>query len=856
MQLDMFADPVPERRLEVVGNATDRDGLRYYQRRCVDNAVGILADTGDPFDPGTRSCLVVMATGLGKTQVFSAIAKHWPGRVLVLAHRSELIDQARKRLEQMTGEPVAVEQAGFRAGRERLVVATVQTLFKQKRLDRFHQGHFSLIVIDECFPAGTMVGGKPIENIRPGDVVPSVDHATGKLVRRRVTGGSRKTTHQRLVVIHHGATTMKCTANHPVFVRGRGYVAAKSIKAGDVLCVLGAIRGDGVHVPEVPKGMLGCVQESDLVCDDGIHEQAAREREDAGAQSDAPRRIQGAHVENAPLDGTRAECAGWEWLRAVSGGEAVVGGDGAGLVAASCRADGDASWVWVPDLLQARPGARADDDRRGGGRREPCITGQACAGPEEDAVLEWSRVGRVEVLEPAGPEGTVVYDLEVEGSHTFFADGALVHNCHHAIAKTYRSITEHFGAARILGVTATPDRTDEKALGKVFEAVAYKMDISEGIEAGYLVPLRAQELAIQGLDLGKIKARAGDLAEGELDDEIARHAVGVTKSVFELTPTQSTVVFTPGVKSAHMFAECLNALEPDCAAAVDGETDPDTRKRIFRDFSSGRLRYLCNCMVATEGFDAPRAEVVVMARPTKSRSLYAQCVGRVTRVLPGTVDHLEGEENAEARRAAIAASVKPAALILDVTGHAGRHTLVCPLDLLGGDFTDDEKKLAKKKLDKEPGGDIKEKLIQARQELINKAAVKEARVKSEVREFNPFTVSGVLGLDTNALNVPFNNRDATQGQLQALRKYGMSERELKDFTTFRSASRALESLSKRREQGLATLRQLAVLRRFGVADANITFRNASEAIDYTKQCQARRSRVDAATLEHIAMRGR
>lgn len=538
--------------------------------------VDILRDTGDAFDPGTQSTVAVLATGLGKTQIFSAIAKHWPGRVLVLAHRSELIEQARARLEEMTGELVAVEQAGFRAGAERLVVATVQTLYRESRLARFKRNHFSLVIIDEC---------------------------------------------------------------------------------------------------------------------------------------------------------------------------------------------------------------------------------------------------------------------------------------HHGVARTYRAITEYFGAAKILGVTATPDRADEKALGKVFESVAFRMDINEGIDAGYLVPLRGVEVAIQELDLSHIKSSKGDLAEGELDDEMMKHATSVTHKVVELVPGKSCVVFTPGVKSAHLFAECFNALVPGSAAAIDGGTPKDERKHVIREFRAGRIRYLCNCMVATEGFDAPNTEVVVMARPTKSRSLYAQCVGRGTRVLPGTVEHIEGEENAEARRAAIAASKKPSAVILDVTGNAGKHTLVCPVDLLGGDYSDEEKKVAKKKMQESPGGDVREQLAQARKELVDKERVRAAKVKAQVREFDPFTNAGILRLDMERLNVPHNNTPPSQAQLDALKRAGMTDQELRELTN-RSAKAALKALGERRAKGLATLKQLHHLRKFGVTDPNIMFGRASEVLDYCFEQKRLRRPIDPKAVDHIVMKGR
>src|SRR5205085_2625015 len=97
-----------------------------------------------------RSTLIVMATGTGKTQTFGAVAKHWPSRVLVLAHRDELIQQARSRLAKMTGEFIGVEQAEWHAQNERIVVGSVQTLSRDARLHRFARDRFGLVIPDEC----------------------------------------------------------------------------------------------------------------------------------------------------------------------------------------------------------------------------------------------------------------------------------------------------------------------------------------------------------------------------------------------------------------------------------------------------------------------------------------------------------------------------------------------------------------------------------------------------------------------------------------------------------------------------------------------------------------------------------
>ena len=104
------------------------------------------------------------------------------------------------------------------------------------------------------------------------------------------------------------------------------------------------------------------------------------------------------------------------------------------------------------------------------------------------------------------------------------------------------------------------------------------------------------------------------------------------------------LVFTASVKAAEMTAEIFNRHRAGMASWVCGKTDREEQRRVLADFAAGKLQVVCNCGVLTEGFDDPGVEVIIMGRPTKSRSLYSQMVGRSTRPLPGVVD---GPETAE-----------------------------------------------------------------------------------------------------------------------------------------------------------------------------------------------------------------
>lgn len=288
---------------------------------------------------------------------------------------------------------------------------------------------------------------------------------------------------------------------------------------------------------------------------------------------------------------------------------------------------------------------------------------------------------------------------------------------HHGTSASYRAIFDYFGKnpdLKILGVTATPDRADEEALSRVCDSVAFKYDILDGVNDGWLVPVTQQFCPVSSLDFSHVRTTAGDLNEGDLVRimEAEENVQGVCHPSLEvlygLEPKtlsampvsewsaflssvgrepRRAIVFTVSVAQAEACCNILNRVVPGIAEWICGKTNKEDREDILRRYQNGKTAVVVNCAVLTEGFDAPATEVIIMARPTKSRSLYTQMVGRSTRPLPALVD---GLGTAEERKAAIGASAKPRCRIIDFAGNSGRHKLVCALDVLGGSHTDEE----------------------------------------------------------------------------------------------------------------------------------------------------------------------
>lgn len=244
----------------------------------------------------------------------------------------------------------------------------------------------------------------------------------------------------------------------------------------------------------------------------------------------------------------------------------------------------------------------------------------------------------------------------------------VVDECHHAAADSYVEVLAHFGAwngVPVAGFTATMTRTDG-GLADVWQDVVFKLDILDLMAGGHLVDVRGKRVTVEGLDLDTVKTSRGDLQDGQLGQamEDSGAARVVADAYVEHAVDRPGVVFTPTVATAQGMAEALTGAGIT-AAAVWGDMPREDRAATLARYKAGEVQVLTNCMVLTEGFDAPWASCAVIARPTKSPGLYVQMVGRVLRPAPGKVD----------------------ALVLDVMGSSTRHKLASIIDLTEGKAT-------------------------------------------------------------------------------------------------------------------------------------------------------------------------
>lgn len=424
----------------------------------------------------------------------------------------------------------------------------------------------------------------------------------------------------------------------------------------------------------------------------------------------------------------------------------------------------------------------------------------------------------------------------------------VIDEAHRSIAKTYQRPIAHFLAnpkCGLLGVTATPDRADEIALGNVFTDVALDYQMRDAIEDGWLVRVRVKPVDVKNINISRVHTSGGDLSESELAEVVDQDGPiqEMVQPMLRAVGDMRTLVFCVTVAHAQHVAECINHSRPGAARVVHGGTPDEQRAAIFKDFGAGKFQFLVNVGIATEGWDDPATDgrgvrVVALMRFTKSRSLLAQMIGRGTRPLPRTVDG-EGLDTPEARKAAIAASAKPDVMVLDFRANTGRHVLAYPADILGGKaaMSGDRTVLdaVKAEAEESEGYDV----LKAIEEAETKRSLEQARrshlrdqikveVDYSVGELDPFHVFGIQNAHPRFERA---TREAPASKIAELKRLGYTN---VDGITDAQAMTIFAAHAKRERDRMIvdppTANQLAFLQRLGINPKTARSKRQASAI--------------------------
>ena len=388
-----------------------------------------------------------------------------------------------------------------------------------------------------------------------------------------------------------------------------------------------------------------------------------------------------------------------------------------------------------------------------------------------------------------GSVQTLMQDKRLNKFSSDYFDTIIIDEAHHCISNSYQKILNHFDGAKVLGVTATPDRGDMKNLGSVFESLAYEYTLPKAIKEGYLSPIKALTIPLK-LDLSSVSQQAGDFKVSEIGSALDPYLEQIAEEMVKHCFDRKMVVFLPLISTSQKFVKILNEKN---FKAVEVNGNSQNRAEILSDFDNDKYNVLCNSMLLTEGWDCPSVDCIVVLRPTKVRSLYSQMVGRGTRLYPQK-EHL---------------------LLLDFLWHTENHELCHPAHLI---CENDEvaKKMTENIEKEEMPIDIEEAEQKASEDVIASREEALAKKLEELKKrkkklVDPLQFEMSIQAEDLVNYVPafgWQMAPASTKQLKALEKHGIFPDEVDNAG---KANLLLDRLNTRRQEGLTTPKQIRFL---------------------------------------------
>lgn len=622
--------------------------LRPYQQEAVEAVYDYLRAHDD------NPCVVIPTAG-GKTPVMSTICRdavlQWKGRVLILAHVKELLEQAADKLRTICPEvKFGVYSAGLRRRdtEHAVIVAGIQSVYKRAcELDAF-----DLIIVDECFVEGTLIstpsGAIPIGYVQPGMF------ARNALGMGQVVAISARLTYGLVTLEYSDGTAITCTANHPIFTES-GWKQAGSLEIGSLAFGVEDLRMLRETVSPLVQAASGWQPQ------DSEREAVAKATFLLDLLLKDPQQLHALSrepSEGQPHNESSRKLAAYSW-RQWANDQTAAETDFSTGCGVGGRVLGFRSELQNPvttEEPQDRRGQSVPSDRNRTGWPQSPITDTPTAGLSQEYLPGSKRLVRVSHHEST--RGRVVFNLQVTGHPSYFANGILAHNCH-LIPPDGEGMYRQFLAdakvvnprVRTIGLTATPFRLKSGMIcgppdDHILNAVCYEIGVKELIRDGYLCPL-VTKAGVQKADTSSLHVRAGEFMTEEVEDLMDSDELveAACREIVEYTKDRHAVlIFASGVKHAQHIQHVLQDRHDQECGLVSGKTPTTERDGILARFRGGEhdglfqqrpLKYLVNVNVLTTGFDAPNIDCVAIVRPTMSPGLWYQMVGRGFRLHPG-----------------------------------------------------------------------------------------------------------------------------------------------------------------------------------------------------------------------------
>lgn len=455
---------------------------------------------------------------------------------------------------------------------------------------------------------------------------------------------------------------------------------------------------------------------------------------------------------------------------------------------------------------------------------------------KEKANLYASRFAKVVV----GSVQTMSGDMRLSSWPKDHFARVIVDECHRSLAVSYQKILKHFmsGGALVLGVTATSDRGDKKALGDFYQRVTYDYGLLRAVRDGWLVRPLVKTMPIS-IDLRGVKTKQGpdgaDLDRAEVGKRLVPFMDAIAGAIKAEAGAKRILIFMPSVETARIMSDALNAVQIKSNwVCGDKNLCPD-RGAIVASHKSGAIQALVNMAILTEGYDDDGIEIIVCLRATKIRSLYCQIIGRGTRPHGSIVPQLNAAANALDRLNIIKSSRKPHVTLLDFLWNYEKHDLCAPASLMSSD----ERVVAMVKGD----GDVLEQTERAERDLLaqlEKDLKKNQNKKGKVIDL--FALADDAHDPTLASFTPTTPAEARPPSDKMLKILRDNQVDVSQVTTQGHAAKIVDAILDRHAKKLSTFGQIEFFKALGV-DATRMSRTEATALKFKQfaRWQAQRS---------------
>lgn len=577
---------------------------------------------------------------------------------------------------------------------KKIVVASVQTLCN--RLNKIPPDTFNLVIVDECFPAGTKVNGINIEDYCQGWPISSFNHKTNQVEDSVVTRVMKRKYSGKL----YDFGQFKCTPNHPIFIIGIGYCLAKEIhyaylyskvmrygtklqsylhklwysfyskdtkeyllelvrvnkeieknqSNSNQLCELWEGSNSGkswesekIHELSIKRiWLLFRKMQKRILFEDRIyHYEQYEQKVCIGKNEEKQSNVQGRIIEqNESINGwTNFLKSRWKWSINKAATK-IIGIDPIDYGISNISKESDVIREVTSKMLQSRSCSSRNKISSRSRWENASIKALEILRQTKDGRIEKSWLDYIKIHKPTSRQRSsedckenYVYNLEVAGNNNYFASSVLVHNCHHYAARTYLETIRHWNPKLLTGWTATPRRLDGLSLSNLFEKIVFEYGITDGIRDGYLAPIEAYQVKTP-TDISRIKRTAGDFNQRQLSEAVDSELRNnlIVQKYKQYCDGRQFIAYTVDIDHAYHLRDEFRKNGIECDAVSSDTSRGDDRYESVKRFKAGELQGLINCEILTEGFDYSDVGAVIMGRPTQSETLYTQCIGRGTRL--------------------------------------------------------------------------------------------------------------------------------------------------------------------------------------------------------------------------------